>query len=144
MKKLGKKLDITIDDSFKIIHGTIDNGNPRTMYINISSWVDLTEDKDISISKIIDKLHRRIKNNLFYKIDKNIFDNKKVITDFTLKESGITNKKRSFLSCEITVFQNTLNSFNTVSVLNELNNITNIILNEMKSSKNFKFYKTKK
>jgi hypothetical protein len=144
VKKLGKKLDITIDDSFKIIHGTIDNGNPRTMYINISSWVDLTEDKDISISKIIDKLHRRIKNNLFYKIDKNIFDNKKVITDFTLKESGITNKKRSFLSCEITVFQNTLNSFNTVSVLNELNNITNIILNEMKSSKNFKFYKTKK
>jgi len=144
VKKLGKKLNRDIDNSFKIIHGTIDNGNPKTMYINISSWIELIEDENISISKIIDKLHRNIKSKLYYQINKNVFDNKKVITDFTLKESGISNKKRSYLSCEITLYQMTPKSINTEIVLNELNNLTRIILNEMKISKNFKFFKTKK
>ena len=86
-----------------------------------------------------------IKNRLFNTLDKHLFNVNISIVDFDMRESGLTYGKRSYMNCEITLFQNHKFKIQEKIIQDSLNNILNeIITSVLNESKFFKFYKVKK
>jgi hypothetical protein len=145
ISKKGKQLIINEYTNFNIVSGTVDNKKPKSLYINISAWAEpLLEDENIPYKDIIKEISKRIKTELYNKIDPKLFQVNKNIIDFNMRESGISFGKRSYMSCEITLFQ--LHSFKIQEKviqdsLDEL--IDNLLENIFKREKYFKYYKRK-
>ena len=79
---------------------------PKSIYINLSAWGELKEnEEEINYDKVISLLRKRIKHNINSTINKTDFHRDKYIVDLDMRSSGISNEKRSFMSCEITLFQ---------------------------------------
>lgn len=142
--KRGKEITLKSRENYKVKLGTIDNKNPRTIYLNVSAWGEpLTEEEDYE--KVINKIRKNIKQNLYSKIGHNNFDKEKYIVDLDMRSSGISKSKRSFMSCEITLFQKDDIPVNNPLMINESNTIiTNIIDECLENNSYFEFYKTKK
>ena len=144
--KQGKEIDLEIADNFNVSVGTVDNKNPKSIYINISAWCNPIHNKRIDYNKIISLIKRDIK---LYVLDNNInnrFIKEQTIIDFDMRESGIKFNKRSFMNCEITLFQN-----NQTTPITDKSLITDllIIINDLfkkvfETSEYFTYYKTKK
>ena len=101
--------------------GTVDKNNPKSFFLTVSSW--LTPVKNISPKEIrvnlTKKFNRVVNNN---KISKDVY------LDLDIRESGLKVGKKSFLFCEITFLNNTI-EFNsnkmlelTKSLLSDLDN----------------------
>lgn len=108
MMKKGK--EIKMGKSYKnynVASGTVDSKNPRSVYINISAWGEPIDENDDNYTRVISGLNKRVKTFLYNNVPLP-FNNKKTIVDLDMRESGITLGKRSFMSCEITLYQNDL------------------------------------
>ena len=79
--KRGKELKLDINPNYKIKIGTVDNKNPKSIYINLSAWGELNEDdEEINYDKVISLLRKRIKNNINQNIDiKDLHHNKYIV-----------------------------------------------------------------
>ena len=107
MKKRGKEITLDIDSSYKIRLGTVDNKNPKSIYINLSAWGQpMKKTENINYNNVISNLRKQIKHNINSTIDINDFHHDKYIVDLDMRSSGISDEKRSFMSCEITLFHN--------------------------------------
>ena len=144
--KRGKELKLDINPNYKIKIGTVDNKNPKSIYINLSAWGELKEnEEEINYDKVISLLRKRIKHNINRTINKTDFHRDKYIVDLDMRSSGISNEKRSFMSCEITLFQkNNIPVNQEYMVKSTTDIIHNIIHNCLDSQTHFVFYKTKK
>lgn len=142
--KRGKEITLKTRENYKVKLGTIDNKNPKTIYLNVSAWgKPLTEEKNYD--KVINKIRKNIKQNLYSKIGDNNFEKERYIVDLDMRSSGITKSKRSFMSCEITLFQKDNIPVNNPFMIEESNRlITNIIDECLENNNYFEFYKTKK
>lgn len=142
--KRGKEITLKSRENYKVKLGTIDNKNPKTIYLNVSAWgKPLTEEKNYD--KVINKIRKNIKQNLYSKIGDNNFEKERYIVDLDMRSSGITKSKRSFMSCEITLFQKDNIPVNNPFMIEESNRlITNIIDDCLENNDYFEFYKTKK
>ena len=142
--KRGKEITLKSRENYKVKLGTIDNKNPKTIYLNVSAWgKPLTEEEDYD--KVINKLRKNIKQNLYSKIGHNNFERERYIVDLDMRSSGISQSKRSFMSCEITLFQKDKIPVNNPLMVEESNRlITNIIDECLENNTYFEFYKTKK
>lgn len=130
--------------NFNIISGTVDNKKPKSLYVNISAWVEPLIDDELNYKSIIKDLNKQIKKELFNNLDAKLFQTNKNIIDFDMRESGIVFGKRSYMSCEITLFQ--VHSFKIQEKiiqdsLNEL--LDNLISNVFEKDKYFNYYKGK-
>ena len=104
--KRGKEVKLDINPNYKISVGTVDNKNPKSIYISLSAWGQLLkEENEIDYDRIINKIRKDIKRTLNVNLNKEDFHNDKYIVDLDMRSSGISYKKRSFMSCEITLFQ---------------------------------------
>jgi|TARA_R110000803_G_scaffold71307_3_gene134482 hypothetical protein len=146
MKKSGKEITLEIDSSYKIVLGTVNNKDPKSIYISLCAWGEpMKETEYINYDSVISNLRKQIKHNLHSTIDVNDFHLDKYIVDLNMRSSGICEGKRSFMSCEITLFQK-----NNIPVTKPkmINSATNIIKNVIGScldrQDHFSFYKTKK
>ena len=74
MLKTGKQMKIDLFKNYKILTGTIDNKNPKSMYLTISAWGEPKLNGDINYSDVIRKMNKQIKANLYSKLDKSLFD----------------------------------------------------------------------
>ncbi len=101
--KCGKKIKLDINKVYKTYYGTVDNKNFKSTYVTLSCWVEPIQEED-NWNKVIKNLRRKIKVELYHTVDQNIFKNDKSIIDLDLRASGIRLNKRSFLSCEVTLF----------------------------------------
>ena len=107
--KRGKELKLDINPNYKIKIGTVDNKNPKSIYINLSAWGELKKNEDeINYDKVINSLRKRIKNNINKNINIGDFHQDKYIVELDMRSSGISDKKRSYMSCEITLYQKNL------------------------------------
>ena len=144
--KRGKEITLDVNKNYKIKIGTVDNKNPKSVYINLSAWGELNESIDvINYDSVINKLRKNIKQNINSIIDKKDFHINRYIVDMDMRSSGISSEKRSFMSCEITLFQKNNIPINKPKIINAATDIVNdVIINCLDNQKHFNFYKTKK
>ena len=142
--KRGKEITLKSKDNYKVKLGTIDNKNPKTIYLNVSAWgKPLTEEENYD--NVINNLRKKIKQKLFTQIGFGNFEKERYIVDLDMRSSGIKQSKRSFMSCEITLFQKDRLSVNDPSMINVSNELINSIIEDcFEENNHFRFYKTKK
>jgi hypothetical protein len=145
MLKTGKQMKLDLFTNYKITTGTIDNKNPKAMYITISAWGKPNIDGEINYSDVIRKLNKQIKSKLFDNLNSTLFEPSRSIVDLDMRNSGISFDKKSYMNCEITLFK--LNNFKIQDKkikehISEI--ISNIIESVFDESEYFEFHKNKK
>ena len=128
--KLGKELSLKTEKPFKIKVGTVNNKEPRTIYLVLSSWVEPTQDYE-NYQPTLNKIKKNIKRFLSEVVPSESFKKEKIIVDFDLRSSGIVKNKKSFMSCEITLFQKNLRKINSPSTIMELQWLSTRLINEV-------------
>jgi len=102
LMKKGKTSKIAGFKTAKVIYGTVDSFNFRSLYLNIQTWVEPIKDSE-NWNRVVQNLSRTIKHVVLESLDKTIFDDK-FIVDLDLRSSGLTLGKKSFLNLEINLY----------------------------------------
>jgi len=101
MKK-GKTSQIQGFKTAKVVYGTVDSVNFKSLYLNIQTWVEPKVNSE-NWNRIVLNLSRFIKHSVLDSLDKTLFDNK-FIVDLDLRSSGLQKGKKSFLNLEINFY----------------------------------------
>jgi hypothetical protein len=101
MKK-GKTSQIQGFKTAKVIYGTVDSVDFKSLYLNIQTWVEPKVNSE-NWNRIVLNLSRFIKHSVLDSLDKTLFDNK-FIVDLDLRSSGLQKGKKSFLNLEINFY----------------------------------------
>lgn len=145
MTKQGREVKTDVSDVFRTSYGTVDVSTMKSVYLNLSSWVEPLYDND-SWGKTITKFKYSIDNIIHRELRETILK-KKAIVDLDLRGSGMRKGKRSFIRCEVTMFTENKNKpdIKSKELSEPLNHITNMIINKaLIPSEGFKFHRTKK
>lgn len=143
MKK-GKTSKITGFKTAKVIYGTVDSFNLRSLYLNIQTWVEPIKDSE-NWNRVVQNLSREIKHVVLDSLDKTIFDDK-FIVDLDLRSSGLTLGKKSFLNLEINLYLKEEGiDFKSVILRDSLKKLTkDVFQNGFLENKYFAFYLSKR
>jgi len=145
INKNGKQLASDSHDNYRVLSGTVDNKNPKALYFTISAWGESVLDDEINYNNIFRGITKDVKRVINSELDSTLFHVDKCIVDFDMRESGITYGKKSFMNCEVTLFQKNLFKLQEKKIQKELNRIIGIITREVLGrNKYFKFTKSKK
>lgn len=101
MKK-GKTSKIQGFKQAKVVYGTVDSFELKSVYLNIQTWVEPTKEVD-NWNRVVLNLSRAIKHIIHNNLDTNLFE-ENFIVDLDLRSSGLTLGKKSFLNLEINFF----------------------------------------
>ena len=145
MLKQGREINTKISDLFKTSYGTVDVSSLRSIYLNMSTWVEPIEEA-INWSSPIKKVKSTIKHKIHNQLNDSPFKDKTIV-DLDLRASGIKPGKRSFLRCEVTLYLKELKykDIKVPCISDSIINITDKIINEtLLTSTVFRFYKSKK
>ena len=144
--KLGKELKLDLLNNFKTKIGTVNNKESKSLYINLSAWGELNNhNEELNYDTILSALRKKIKQNLNSILNKEFFYNDKYIVDLDMRTSGFNPNKRSFMSCEITLFQKKGLPINQQNILESSKDVIfNVVDNCLRNNNHFTFYKTKK
>ena len=142
MKK-GKTSKIQGFKTAKVLFGTVDSVNLKSIYLNIQTWVEPKKDVE-NWSRVVLNMSRSIKHSIYDKVKNSFFDDK-FIVDLDLRSSGLALNKKSFMNLEINFYLNQENlEFKDNKIKNSLQKITSEIFNRnFNNNKYFKFYLTK-
>jgi hypothetical protein len=143
MKK-GKTSQLKGFNTAKVLYGTVDSVNLKSLYLNIQTWVEPIEECE-NWNRVVLNMSRNIKHSVYESIDNKIFDDKYIV-DLDLRSSGLNTNKKSFMNLEVNFFtlENELD-FKSLEIRESLKKITNkIFLNNFLNNEHFKFYLTKK
>jgi len=144
--KLGKEIKLDLLDNYKTKIGTVNNKESKSLYINFTAWGQIINDGeennyDIFLSNIRKKIKQKLNNSL----NKDYFYNDRYIVDLDMRTSGFDINKRSFMSCEITLYQKKNLSLNQPNIIDNTKTIIyDVVNNCFENNSIFKFYKTKK
>ena len=103
MKK-GKTSKIQGFNTSKIVYGTVDSINFKSMYLNLQTWVEPIKEPE-NWTRVVLNLSRAVKHSVYETLDKELFDDS-FIVDLDLRSSGLTIGKKSFMNLEINFFLN--------------------------------------
>lgn len=143
MKK-GKTSKIQGFKTTKIIYGTVDSFELKSIYLNIQTWVEPQLELE-NWNRVILNLSRKIKHTIYNNINTDLFE-KNYIVDLDLRSSGLLIGKKSFLNLEINFFlkQNDVD-FKSILIKENIKNISKKVIQENLTNNNyFKFSLTKK
>ena len=144
MLKQGREIKTDICDLFRTSYGTVDITSLKSLFINLSTWAEPTEDLD-NWDKVIKNFKSRIKNTLHKELNISMFKNLPIV-DLDLRASGLKKGKRSFVKCEITLFVEKLKKpdIKSSEIRTPINSITHKIIDDsFLKYKTFKFYNSK-
>ncbi len=145
--KTGKEIKNNNFKNYSVTFGSVNNKNPKAIYINLSSWAEPINEDETNYNLTIRSLNKKIKQSLFNYFDSEddcLFDKHRTIVDLDIRESGIRYGKRSFMSCEITLYLFNEYSITSTFMKDKLDGITEYLLkNVFENNKNFKFNKKK-
>ncbi len=146
--KNGKELKSTNFKNYNIVYGSVNNKNPKAVYINISAWAEPKSDSEINYSRVIRDMDKKIRQTIYNTLRCDIsspFSNAKTIVDFDIKESGVRYGKRSFVNAEITIFMDEEISITTERFKGPADYLIDVIIrSSFDDCRYFKFYKKKK
>ena len=141
MKK-GKTSKLIGYRSSKVIYGTVNSKDFKSLYLNLQTWVEPKIDPE-SWSRIVLNMSRSIKHSVYEHIDKTLFDDK-FIVDMDLRTSGLQPKKKSFMNLEINLFLIDELDFKDTKLKRKLKSIIKGIYDDVLiKNENFKFSLTK-
>lgn len=139
----GKEILLNENEKFLIKLGTIDNKNPKSIFLTISSWTKPKKEEE-NYEKMVTNLRKKIKQKVHDIQDDKIFNPKRTIVDLDLRSSGISVNKKSFMYCEITMFQNDLLPIKSESIVKYFNRVSNKLISDVfNENSSFEFNKTK-
>lgn len=143
MKK-GKTSKIQGFKTAKILYGTVDSVELKSIYLNIQTWVEPQLELE-NWNRVILNLSRKVKHTIYNNINIELFE-KKFIVDLDLRSSGLQMEKKSFLNLEINFFINQQDiDFKSNNVKEILKNLTKkIIQDNLSNNYYFSFSLTKK
>ncbi|MBF0439066.1 MAG: hypothetical protein HQL93_08085 [Magnetococcales bacterium] len=146
MKK-GKELKVNCFKNYNVVYGSVNNKNPKALYINISAWAEPKNDSDINYNRIIRDMDKKIRQAIYNHLDASVinqFVKERTIIDFDIKESGVRFGKRSFTNCEITLYMKNEIPVNSEILRPDVDEIIQLIIESVfQESKYFKFYRKK-
>jgi hypothetical protein len=145
MTKQGREVKTDISDVFRTSYGTVDSSTMKSIYLNLSSWIEPLYDDD-NWEKTTTKFKYSIDNLIHRELRETILK-RKAIVDLDLRCSGMKKGKRSFMRCEVTMFTDNKNkpSIKSEELAKPINHITNMIINEaLIPIDGFRFHRTKK
>lgn len=147
MIKKGKEIKMgKTYKNYKVISGTVDSKNPISVYINISAWVEPTNEDTEHYVSIISSLKKDIKKYIHNNLPRT-FNRNRTIIDLDIRESGIAFGKRSYMSCEVTLYQNQHSGsslIHSTELKKVMGNITdNLIKEVLDEYEHFDFHKKK-
>tara|TARA_R100001163_G_C5060244_1_gene197032 strand:- start:918 stop:1358 length:441 start_codon:yes stop_codon:yes gene_type:complete len=146
MLKQGREINTKTSDYFRTSYGTVDVKSFKSIYLNLSSWVEPLHELERWTERI-NRMKHKIKSTVHNRIDQTPFK-EKVIVDLDLRSSGIKVGKRSFMKCEVTLFLNNLKTtkdLKSSDIKNSVDLLTSEIINKsLKTSKDFEFHATKR
>jgi len=134
-----------LSDVFRTSYGTVDSSTMKSIYLNLSSWIEPLYDND-NWERTITKFKYNIDNLIHRELRETILK-EKAIVDLDLRCSGMRKGKRSFMRCEVTMFTDNKNKPNIKSeeLSMPINHIAKTIINEaLIPTEGFRFYRTKK
>ena len=141
MKK-GKTAKINGFRTSKVVCGTVDSKEFKSLYLNLQTWVEPKEDYENWV-RITQNMCRSIKHSVYDNIDKSLFDDK-FIVDMDLRTSGLHIKKKSFLNLEINLFLIDEVDFKDMKLKRKLKSIIKGVYDDvLNKNEHFKFYLTK-
>ena len=142
MKK-GKTSRIIGVKNAKVIYGTVNSVEFKSLYLNIQTWVE-PKTHEVNWQRIVLNLSRNIKHTVLEKLDKTIFDDK-FIVDLDLRSSGLSANKKSFANLEINFFLKVSEmDFKSTKLKDSLKKIVKgIFENNFNSNEYFSFHLTK-
>ena len=105
MMKQGREVRTNISEVFRTSYGTVDVAKLKSVYLNLSSWVEPKMELE-SWNRTIDSVKFKINNVVHKELLKTDFKNKAIV-DLDLRSSGISLGKKSFMKCEMTFFTKT-------------------------------------
>lgn len=144
--KRGKEVKIDLPYEYNVVSGTVDNKNPKSVYIQISAWGKPKNNKENDeYENIINRRSKRVKKKLYEILDDEKFYRNRIIVDFNMASSGINYGKRSFMSVEMTLFQKKellpVNSEELKPILETISR--KVIKDVFENDEEFEFYKRK-
>lgn len=142
MKK-GKTSRIIGVKNAKVIYGTVNSVEFKSLYLNIQTWVQPIN-HELNWNRIVLNFSREIKHSILEKLDKKLFEDK-FIVDLDLRASGLGVNKKSFVNLEINLFlKETCQDFKSQIIKDSLKKITRgIYENNFNKNKYFTFHLTK-
>jgi len=144
--KLGKEIKLDLLDNYKTKIGTVNNKESNSLYINLSAWGQLDKlDENINYDYFLSNIRKKIKQKLNNSLNEELFHNHKYIVDLDMRTSGLSVEKRSFMSCEITLYQKRYLPLNKHRILESTKKIINDVVTDcLENNSVFTFYKRKK
>lgn len=144
--KLGKELKLELVPNYKTKIGTVNNKESKSIYINLTAWGEINDiNENTNYDSVVSGLRKKIKQNINTNVNKELFHNDKYIVDLDMRTSGFVNTKRSFMSCEITLYQKKGLPINQPILVESSKTIIQEIVNNcLDNNSYFTFYKTKK
>lgn len=142
MKK-GKTSRIQGFKTVKVLYGTVDSINLKSVYLNTQTWVQPIKDSE-NWNRVVLNFGRAIKHVIHDTLNRLMFDDY-FIVDVDLRSSGIAVGKKSFLNLEINFYlKDTSVEFKSNKLRDELKTVVkNIIQHNFKKNEYFKFHLTK-
>ena len=143
MKK-GKTSQLSGFKTAKVIYGTVDSINFKSLYLNIQTWVEPIEESE-NWTRVVLNLSRGIKHSIYKTINKKIFTDK-FIVDLDLRSSGLNMGKKSFMNLEINFYLKEEGfDIKGIEIKKSLQEITEqIFKTNFSNNEYFTFYLTKK
>ena len=144
--KLGKEIKLDLLENYKTKIGTVNNKESKSIYINLSAWGELDElDENLNYEYFLSNLRKKIKQKLNNYLDQDLYYNNKYIVDLDMRTSGLSVEKKSFMSCEITLFQKRHYPLNNPKIIDSTKSIIyNVVTNCIETNNVFTFHKRKK
>jgi hypothetical protein len=141
MKK-GKTSKIEGFKNSKVLYGTVDSKNLKSLYLNLQTWVEPKYESD-NWPRVIMNMSRSVKHSLYNNLDTSLF-NKNYIVDLDLRSSGIQMNKKSFMNLEINLYLTENMDFKSNEIKKSLKNLVKRIYSEvLNNNSHFDFYLTK-
>jgi hypothetical protein len=144
--KLGKEIKLDLLDNYKTKIGTVNNKESKSLYINLCAWGELEElDDTLNYEYFLSNLRKKIKQKLNNNLDQDLYYNNKYIVDLDMRTSGLSVEKRSFMSCEITLYQKRQYPLNKPKIIDSTKSIIyDVVNNCLENNSVFTFHKRKK
>jgi hypothetical protein len=147
MKK-GKELKVNDFKDYNVTYGSVNNKNPKALYITVSSWAQPRWNENLNYSRIIRDIDKTIRQTIYNELDSNFtspFYKDRTIIDFDIRESGIKYGKRSFTNAEITLYMKHEIPANSEELKPVIEHMINLIIKTVfEKNKHLKFYRKKK